>query len=200
MQINSRVQDFILALQETGSQDRAADASREMAERAGVRVFQVLRAIGPRPTPSKTPAIDPPRHTRVAHEPIHTGWVPPIVLRQTGHGSGGASMRIFNRSEHMDVQRYGRAPNTVVNWQVFWMRPDKIRDPGIRRRMEARVRQGKEPLIRLLYTRRREPLPPWGGSDFVERAAQMIRPGLQSMFHRTAVDVAWRPLREFFGR
>jgi hypothetical protein len=125
------------------------------------------------------------------------GWHGPIATRE-GHG---AVAKIWNESEHIDVQRTGYDPYVIYGWQAFWLGPPlrwPILNDKVKRSMAAKVARGQFPIHRTILTDRRVRMEPWGGSDFVARAADAVRPRMTSIFRRHGKRMAYDPLRRFF--
>jgi hypothetical protein len=159
------------------------------------RVLILLQQYQP---PKYAPPPEEGMRRRPPHTSISEGWDAPKT--RTTY-MGGASAIIQNRSEHIDVIRYGHGfytvPRSGTAFQRFYFPPERAYNSYIAQMLAARVAMGLNPILGLYFTRH-EAKGPWGGGDFVMKAARQAQQPMRTVFHEAADKIAYAELRTFF--
>lgn len=183
-----QLHQLIAAIRATVDSDRIEDIGISVASQLQGMYLASLRQYAP--WPEKAPPIDPPRFTRPEHTAISdpNSWEHSM---QVNRAEDMVQLRalIGNTSEHVEVQRTGRGdyrvPRSGARAQTFWL--EDRRGLGL----------DGEGLVTLGVTQGHR-MRPWGGSDFVGRAAEARSSDAAALFRRQMRALLFEPLRTAF--
>ena len=132
------------------------------------------------------------------HTSIMDGWVEDLPIMTV---NGVANAKITNVSEHIDWQRDGieggytmQVPERQAMY--FWIGPP-LKWPVVNPDRFYFGAQGG--FATLQKVERKQRVDPWGGSDFVERAAREGRHEMDRRFGQWVGDTIFASIEEFFG-
>lgn len=191
MPLRNRFKRLYNAVKEVVSDIRTRESREDAAKKIGDRMMAKLIELQPVPTLNR--GYDPWR-SRPEHTAISKGWRGPAI---TIPERGSTQVAISNVSEHIEVQRFGRLADKgpTLGRQSFWLGLGEAKHPEIWKRLFKRTRAGHDPIITLHKTQRTSAMQPWGGSDFVERAANAERVTMRTIVTKMGHTILFTPLK-----
>ena len=177
----NRFPELMGAVERTASEKRAAEMSALAIAQQAMLAIGELRDKSPESSESTL------RTTGHAPHHISESW----LIMSEGSVRSGAQAVIGNSAPHLSAQRYGIEPVDDLSargpWGLtFWTGPPL--------RWSSKRPDGQRG-----WMRRQSVDHPgfgaWGGSDFVERAAQSIRPEMTQIAAESGEEIAFAELR-----
>ena len=177
----NRFPELMESVEKTASEKRAAEMSVLAIAQQAMLAIGELR--------DKSPESSKSTLVTTGHAPHHIAesW----LIMSEGPVRGGAQAVIGNSAPHLEAQRYGIEPVDGLSaqgpWGLMFWTGSPLRWPS------------KRPDGQKGWMRKQSVDHPgfgaWGGSDFVERAAQGVRPEMIQIAVESGDEIAFAELR-----
>lgn len=177
----NRFPELVESVKESASRRRSGEISALAAEAQAAIAIDELRERSPRSSEETL--------YTTGHEPHHISesW----MIMSQDFERGGAGFVIGNSAPHLNAQRYGIDPVDDLSargpWGLIFWTGGRLRWPS--------KRQDGEPGWMRKQSVDHPGFGAWGGSDFVERAAQNMRPDMSRIAAGAGDEIAFGELR-----